>query len=241
MRGVVEEKYIQLIMDMYEGSSSTRVQCAMETTEEFGVTVGLHQGSALSPFLFAIVMDCLTGHIQRKAPWDVLCGETRKEVEERLEMWRGAMEDKGMRISREKTEYLGMCVADEETVKMQEEDVKSIENFKYLGSTVQKDGGVEKEVAKRVQAGWRAWRKITGVICDGRAPVKVKGKLYKTMVQSAMMYAIETVAVTKRQEEKMEVAEMKMLRYSLGKTKLDRVKNEDIGKGRYWLESSVTN
>ena len=127
---------------------------AVGPTEEFGVTVGLHQGSALSPFLFAIVMDCLTGYIQRKARWDmlfaddvVLCGETRKEVEERLEMGRGVMEDKGMRISREKTEYLGMCVA-EKTVKMEAEDVKSIENFKYLGSTVQKDGGVEKEVAK---------------------------------------------------------------------------------------------
>ena len=38
----VEEKYIRLIMDMYEGSS-TRVQCAVGTTEEFGVTVGLHK------------------------------------------------------------------------------------------------------------------------------------------------------------------------------------------------------
>ena len=169
-------------------------------------------------------MDCLIGHIQRKAPWDMLfadnvmlCEKTRKEVEERLEMWRGAMEDKRMRISKEKTEYLGMCVTNEETVKIQAEDVKSIEDFKYLGSTVQKDGGVEKEVAKRVQAGWGAWRKITGMMCDGRAPAKVKGRLYKTMVQPAMMYAMETVAVTKRQEEKMEVAEMKMLRYSLGR------------------------
>ena len=91
-----------------------------------------------------------------------------------------------------------VCVADEETVEMQAEDVKSIENFKYLGSTVQKDGGVEKEVAKRVQVGWGAWRKITGVMCDGRAPAKVKGKLYKTMVQPAMTYAMEMVAVTNR-------------------------------------------
>ena len=71
------------------------------TTKEFRVTVGLHQGSALSPFLFAIMMDCLTGSIQREAPWDMLfvdnialCGETKKEVEEKLGMWRPAMEDR---------------------------------------------------------------------------------------------------------------------------------------------------
>ena len=61
-----------------------------------------------------------------------------------------------------------MGVGDEGTVKMQGEYLKHVKEFKYLGSTVQKDGGEEKEVAKRVQAGWGAWRKITGVMCDGR-------------------------------------------------------------------------
>ena len=46
---------------------------------------------ALSPFLFAIMMDCLTGNIQRKAPQDMLfvdnviqCSEAKKEVKEKL-------------------------------------------------------------------------------------------------------------------------------------------------------------
>ena len=40
-------------------------------------------------------------------------------------------------------------------VKIQGDDQKHVKEFKYLGSTVQKDRGAEK-VAKRVQAGWRA-------------------------------------------------------------------------------------
>ncbi|KAK3521298.1 hypothetical protein QTP70_003145 [Hemibagrus guttatus] len=44
---------------MYE-RSRTVVRCAVGQTEEFKVEVGLHQGSALSPFLFAIVMDQLS-------------------------------------------------------------------------------------------------------------------------------------------------------------------------------------
>ncbi|KAK3572051.1 hypothetical protein QTP86_022280 [Hemibagrus guttatus] len=49
----------QVVQDMYE-RSRTVVRCAVGQTEEFKVEVGLHQGSALSPFLFAIVMDQLS-------------------------------------------------------------------------------------------------------------------------------------------------------------------------------------
>ena len=52
----IVEKYVQLVQDMYEGSK-TVVRCAVGTTESFKVKVGLHQGSTLSPFLFAVIMD----------------------------------------------------------------------------------------------------------------------------------------------------------------------------------------
>ena len=60
--GIVE-KYVQLVQDMYE-ESETVVRCAVGTTENFKVKVGLHQGSALSPFLFAVIMDRLTDEVR---------------------------------------------------------------------------------------------------------------------------------------------------------------------------------
>ena len=41
-----------------------------------------------------------------------------------------------------------------------------------------------------------------------------------------MLYRSETVALTKRQEAEMEVAELKMLRFSLGVTRMDKIRNE---------------
>ena len=142
------------------------------------------------------------------------------------------MEDRGIKVSRQKTEYRRLRAdpdgeVDNE-VKMQGDVLELVEDFKYLGSIVQAGGGSEKEAAKRIQAGWSAWRKITGGICDNKAADKVKRKIYKKMVIPLMLYGIEVMALTKRHEEKMEMAEMKMLRWSLGLKKPDRIRNEMV-------------
>ncbi|KAK3507820.1 hypothetical protein QTP70_000887 [Hemibagrus guttatus] len=148
----VAEKYVRVVQDMYE-RSRTVVRCAVGQTEEFKVEVGLHQGSALSPFLFAIVMDQLPEEVRQESPWTmmfaddiVICSESREQVEENLERWRFALERRGMKVSRSKTEY--MCVNEREgsgTVGLQGEEVKKVQEFKYLGSTVQSNGECGKE------------------------------------------------------------------------------------------------
>ncbi|KAK3544165.1 hypothetical protein QTP86_003940 [Hemibagrus guttatus] len=91
--------------------------------------------------------------------WDIrrknfTVNESREQVEENLERWRFALERRGMKVSCSKTEY--MCVNEREgsgTVRLQGEEVKKVQEFKYLGSTVQSNGECGKEVKKRVQAG----------------------------------------------------------------------------------------
>ena len=231
------EKYVRIVQYMYD-DSTTAVMCAVGVTEGFEVKVGLHQGSALSPCLFAMKMDRMTDEIREEAPWTmmfaddiVICSESKEQVEEKLESWRFALERRGMKVNRRKTEY--MCVNERQdnssgTVKMQGEEVAKVEDFKYLGSTVQSNGECGREVKKRVQAGWNGWRRMSGAICDRRVPARMKGKVYKVAVRPAMLYGLETVALTKRQEAEMEVAELKMLRFSLGVTRMDKIRNEYI-------------
>jgi len=82
--------YIQIIRDMYNGVR-TRVTTLVGDTDDFPIDIGLHQGSALSPFLFPIVMDNLTRGIQAELPWSllfaddiVLIDETRVGVNTKL-------------------------------------------------------------------------------------------------------------------------------------------------------------
>ena len=65
------KKYVRLVQNMCKGSK-TVVRCAVGTTESFKVKVGLHEGSALSPFLFAVIMDRLTDEVRREPPWTIL-------------------------------------------------------------------------------------------------------------------------------------------------------------------------
>ena len=56
------EQYIKVIQDMYDGCT-TSVRTLIRSTESFEVKVGLHQGSALSPLLFIIVMDVISKEV----------------------------------------------------------------------------------------------------------------------------------------------------------------------------------
>ncbi|KAK3540484.1 hypothetical protein QTP70_032443 [Hemibagrus guttatus] len=84
---------------------------------------------------------------KQKAYGELYTSESREQVEENLERWRFALERRGMKVSRSKTEY--MCVNEREgsgTVRLHGEEVKKVQEFKYLGSTVQSNGECGKEV-----------------------------------------------------------------------------------------------
>ena len=77
-------------MGMYQGSRTT-VRTNYGNTETFSVEVGLHQGSALSPFLFLVVIDTLTMDLRNQdGIWELLfaddlaiIADTEEELQER--------------------------------------------------------------------------------------------------------------------------------------------------------------
>jgi hypothetical protein len=63
----VSTKYIALIKDMYN-NVVTSVRTSDGDTNDFSINIELHQGSALSPYLFALMMDEVTRDIQCGIP-----------------------------------------------------------------------------------------------------------------------------------------------------------------------------
>ena len=83
----------------------------------------------------------------------VLCSSTREHVERKLEEWRRAMEERGLKFSRRKTEYLGCNEHQDAEIHLQGETVKRVKTFTYQGSTLAEDGELDADVTHRVQSG----------------------------------------------------------------------------------------
>ena len=109
----------------------------------------------------------------------MLCSTKREEVERKLEEWRKAIEERGLKISRKKTEYWSSSEQQDLVIRLEGEEVKRVKTFKYLGSTLAEDG--------------------------------------------AFVYGAETWAVKKVHKKKIDVAEMAMLRWMCGVTRLDKI------------------
>ena len=90
----VEEWLINTVMAMYENCKSA-VSVNGSIGQAFGVKVGVHQGSVLSPVLFIIVMEALSREFRTGAPWEllyaddlVLIADSIPALEEKFTAWK---------------------------------------------------------------------------------------------------------------------------------------------------------
>jgi len=194
--------YIRVIKDMYEGGR-TSVRMPGGVTNDFFIGMGLHQASALSPFLFTLVMDVLTRGIQGELPWCVLFAddivlidETRQGVNDKWERWRHTLESRGFRVSRSKTEYLHCCFSERidagGEVNLDGRSTTKVDKFKYLGSIIKHNGDIDEDINQRIKVSWQKWKFTSGVLCDKRVPLRLKGKVHRTVVRPVVLYGSES-------------------------------------------------
>ena len=236
----VPEKIVRLVKMTYDGAKTT-VRTKYGKTEPFPVEVGLHQGSALSPFLFLIVLDTITREVREEDElWEllfaddlVIVADTEEELQQRFLTWRDSLERRGMKVNTRKTEVMVSSREGNEDINITAEDGQVIEQtreFKYLGSILTEEGGTEKAVRQRIKVVWQKWREVSGVILDRRMPLKLRMKIYKTVLRPVLLYGAETWSLRKKEEDVLERTEMRMVRWIAGISLLERRESEDIRK-----------
>ena len=95
--------YIRLVQGMYQDATT----CVKRgTSEHFEVGIGLHQGSALIPFLFIMLVDTISQDGRSELPWELLYADdlaiidiTSTDTNNRLESWQKMLTDNGMKIN----------------------------------------------------------------------------------------------------------------------------------------------
>ena len=111
-RSGVEEWLVRAVMTLYL-DSTTSVRFMSGLSEAFSVSTGLHQGSVLSPLLFAIVMNAVSAESTGGLPFElfyaddiVLLAESKAALEQKLLAWRTCLSEKGMTVNASKTKVM---------------------------------------------------------------------------------------------------------------------------------------
>ena len=118
----IPEAMVRAVMSLYEGAK-TRVRVGLELSQEFEVKVVVHQGSALSPLLFAIMVDMITESVRNGLMSEmlyaddlVLTSEMMEGLREKFWKWKEAFESKGLKVNLTKTKVVVSRAEGEVTV-----------------------------------------------------------------------------------------------------------------------------
>ena len=106
------EAYVKMFMGMYH-NITTMIRCTSGLSSAFGCTIAAHQGACSSPLLFNttmnfLVFDLMEALVETLSFADdyAMVEEDVSRLQEVLNQWREKLESNGLRISRQKGEYL---------------------------------------------------------------------------------------------------------------------------------------
>ena len=248
----IDGHLIQVIESLYKDSSSA-VLINNNIGDFFKTTVGVRQGCLLSPVLFNIYLEnimqeTLHGHntsiiiggqplcnLRFADDIDLMGGneEELQDLTSRLEKAAGAY---GMEVSSEKSKILvnSHKQLPKTNITMNGQILEEVENFKYLGSTLSKDGSSTKEIKIRLGLATSAMTRLNNIWKSNSISLPTKLQLYKSLVLSILLYGCESWTLTADTERRIEAFENKSYR------RLLRISYKDHKTNAY-VKEQITN
>ena len=244
----IPPKIINLIKAIYDGTSC-RVVHSGKLTESFPVNTGVRQGCLLSPFLFLLAIDWImkmsvdgkrTGiqwtlwkHLEDLDFADdvALLSHIHNQMQEKLASLHENSAQLGLHINIAKTKVLKSNHQQEgPPVTINGDTVEEVDNFCYLGSTIDNTGGAEKDVKARIGKARTSFMLLKNIWKAKTIKLNTKLRIFNTNVKSVLLYGSETWKMTKVIQKKLQTFINNCLRNILGITWKDKIRNEMIWK-----------
>ena len=138
----------------------------------------------------------------------------------------------GLNINTKKTEVLyqpNSTRTREEIIMVDENKLKSVTEFTYLGSTISNnectDGDIQSRTAKAIASFGRLRQRLWN---NHHVSMWVKSKIYRAIVLSTLLYGADTWTVYRRQVKRLHAFKMRHMRSIMKITGMDKVTNEEI-------------
>ena len=255
----VDEKDLRVIKNLYYQQRAA-VRVGDELTDMVEIKRGVRQGCVLSPDLFNLYGEVIMKEIDmmdgfsvggrnlnnvRYADDTVIIADSAEKLQELVNAVNEASEEKGLRINRAKTECMVVSkrnVPTECPIQIQQEPVKKVEEFQYLGSVLTSDARCTTEIKRRIGIGKTSFRKMKNVLTNSRISIETRKRAVKTYVWSTLLYGCEAWTVNREMELRLEAMEMwcwrRMMRVSWTERRSNASILETIG-GRRELLATV--
>lgn len=137
----------------------------------------------------------------------------------------------GLKISVKKTEVMCVDIRGRETlsIKLGEDELKQVDKFRYLGSTLTSKCDLDAEVNSRIAAAAAAFGKLDSkVFCSHDLKLTTKISVYMAIVLPNILYSAETWTVYSRHIRMLDQFHLRCLRKILNIRWSDRVRNTEV-------------
>lgn len=97
---------------------------------------------------------------------------------------------------------------------------ENVQTFKYLGREISNKNERTNDIKQRLQVGNKLYSIYKKLLKNKKISKKTKMRVYTTIIRPAVMYAAETITLTKREEEQLRIFERKVIRTIVGGVKI---------------------
>ena len=161
-----------------------------------------------------------------------LVTHSAEEIQRIVDAFSDASKKFGLKINIKKTEVLyqpNSTRTREEDIMVDGNKLNSVPEFTYLGSTISSDGRIEAEIQRRMAKASASFGRLCQRLWNNHhVSTRVKGKIYRAIVLSTLLYGAEAWTVYRRQVKKLHAFMMRHLHSIMRLTWKDKVTNKEI-------------
>lgn len=219
-------------------TSISKVSTGVGDEVWFETTTGVRQGSILSPLLFILYLDQVIHEVAKEQPvMNVLAyaddiaqlDSSEQDLQEHLNKWHECFTKYGLKLNIQKTEVVVLARSRINTnTSLNNQTIKQVSTFKYLGSTISEDGLIDHEIIARIKKFSQNVGFLYRLLKDKNVPKKVKKIILVGILRPILLYGSETWTISKNNMKKITAADMKVVRMINGVTKMDKIRNVNL-------------
>jgi len=102
------------------------------------------------------------------------------------------------------------------SVRIDNSTFESVEEFKYLGTTLTYQNSIAEEIRSRLRSANACYHSVQNLLSSRLLSKNLKIKIYRTLILPVALYGCETWSLTLREERKLRVFENMVLRRIFG-------------------------